>query len=136
MAGAGDTTKGAEALKGVSIPMFSAKGLAIKRANGEVVTPFYFAYEDLREDWGKLVEQAEAASADGSEDGEKSKSVAKKLAAKPKVENRINCSRPIENLQPLHKLRPCTYTFALHILSHFSFSFLHISPSPVSLRWR
>ena len=91
MAGAGDTTKGAEALKGVSIPMFSAKGLAIKRANGEVVTPFYFAYEDLREDWGKLVEQAEAASADGSEDGEKSKSVAKKLAAKPKVENRINC---------------------------------------------
>lgn len=65
--------------------MFSAKGLAIKRANGEVVTPFYFAYEDLREDWGKLVEQAEAASTEGSEEGEKSKSIVKKLSSKPKV---------------------------------------------------
>ena len=83
VAGAGDVTKGAEALKGVSIPMFSAKGLAIRRANGEVVTPFYFAYEDLREDWGKLVEQAEAA-AEASEEGEKSKSVSK-LSSKPKV---------------------------------------------------
>ena len=61
--------------------MFSAKGLAIKRANGEVVTPFYFAYEDLREDWSKLVEQSEAMEADGES---KSRSV-KKIAAKPKV---------------------------------------------------
>lgn len=82
MAGAGDATKGAEALKGVSIPMFSAKGLAIKRSNGEVVTPFYFAYEDLREDWSKLVEQADAM--DGVEEGVKGK-MTKKLAAKPKV---------------------------------------------------
>lgn len=82
MAGAGDATKGAEALKGVSIPMFSAKGLAIKRSNGEVVTPFYFAYEDLREDWSKLVEQADAM--DGVDEGVKGK-MTKKLAAKPKV---------------------------------------------------
>jgi hypothetical protein len=67
-------------LKGVTIPMFSAKGLAIKRSNGEVVTPFYFAYEDLREDWGKLVEQAEAA-----EEEEGATRAVKKLAAKPKV---------------------------------------------------
>lgn len=62
--------------------MFSAKGLAIKRSNGEVVTPFYFAYEDLREDWSKLVEQADAM--DGVEEGVKGK-MTKKLAAKPKV---------------------------------------------------
>ena len=81
VAGAGDLIKGAEALQGVSIPMFSAKGLAIKRANGEVVTPFYFAYEDLREDWGKLVEQSEAME----EVGEPRTKSAKKIAAKPKV---------------------------------------------------
>jgi hypothetical protein len=56
--------------------MFTAPGLAIKRANGEVlknkmpsllffnnlslyyyrkiVTPYYFAYEDLKEDWGAV----------------------------------------------------------------------------------
>ena len=62
--------------------MFSAKGLAIKRSNGEVVTPFYFAYEDLREDWSKLVEQADAM--DGVEEGVKGK-MTKKLAVKPKV---------------------------------------------------
>ena len=62
--------------------MFSAKGLAIKRSNGEVVTPFYFAYEDLREDWSKLVEQADAM--DVAEEGVKGK-MTKKLAVKPKV---------------------------------------------------
>lgn len=62
--------------------MFSAKGLAIKRSNGEVVTPFYFAYEDLREDWSKLVEQADAM--DVAEEGVKGK-MTKKLAIKPKV---------------------------------------------------
>jgi hypothetical protein len=82
VAGAGDVIKGAEALQGVSIPMFSAKGLAIKRANGEVVTPFYFAYEDLRDDWVKLVEQSEAMEADGE-----TKS-SKKIAAKPKVSSK------------------------------------------------
>ena len=131
VAGAGDTTKGAEALKGVSIPMFSAKGLAIKRANGEVVTPFYFAYEDLREDWGKLVEQAEAASVDGAEDGEKIKSAAKKLATKPKVMNRITLtllsSQPIyPYLCHLHLV-----AFSLIIYKHFSV-FACIS----CVRWR
>jgi hypothetical protein len=86
VAGSGDAAKGAAALKGVTIPMFSAKGLAIKRSNGEVVTPFYFAYEDLREDWGKLVEQAEAA-----EEEEGATRAVKKLAAKPKV--RFSLSR-------------------------------------------
>ena len=56
--------------------------MALKRSNGEVVTPFYFAYEDLREDWSKLVEQADAM--DGVEEGVKGK-MTKKLAAKPKV---------------------------------------------------
>jgi cell division protein FtsW (lipid II flippase) len=36
----GDVAKGAEALSGLSIPMFSAKGLVVKRANGEVI--FFF----------------------------------------------------------------------------------------------
>lgn len=36
VAGKGDRNKGVQALEGVSIPMFSAEGLAIKRANGEV----------------------------------------------------------------------------------------------------
>ncbi len=45
----------AEALDGLSIPMFAAKGLVIRRASGEAVTPYYFAYEDLREDWAKLL---------------------------------------------------------------------------------
>lgn len=45
----------AEALDGLSIPMFAAKGLIIRRASGETVTPYYFAYEDLREDWSKLL---------------------------------------------------------------------------------
>ena len=90
VAGSGDAAKGAAALKGVTIPMFSAKGLAIKRSNGEVVTPFYFAYEDLREDWGKLIEQAEAA-----EEEEGATRAVKKLAAKPKVTtclSSVSCS--------------------------------------------
>jgi hypothetical protein len=46
-----------EKLTSVSIPMFSAKGMAIKRASGEVFTPFYFSLEDLKEDWAKLGDQ-------------------------------------------------------------------------------
>ena len=42
--------------------MFTAKGLAIKRASGEVVTPFYFAFEDLKEDWAKMRASAPANS--------------------------------------------------------------------------
>ena len=44
----------ADALDGVSIPMFAARGLVVKRGNGEVVTPYYFAYEDLKQDWDSL----------------------------------------------------------------------------------
>lgn len=43
--------------------MFSAKGLAIKRSTGEVVTPFYFSYEDLKEDWAKLSSSQATSSA-------------------------------------------------------------------------
>ena len=90
-------TKGAEALKGVSIPMFSAKGLCIKRPNGEVVTPFYFAYEDLREDWGKLAEQAEAAAAEAAEEekGGKNKAAVKTLF--PKIKVTIHSQRALIN---------------------------------------
>lgn len=34
--------------------MFSVDGLVVRRANGEVVKPYYFALEDLEEDWQKL----------------------------------------------------------------------------------
>ena len=45
-------------LKDISIPMFTAKGLVLSRSSGEKFTPFYFAYEDLRDDWGKLVKRS------------------------------------------------------------------------------
>jgi len=62
VAGGGDPVKGEEKLKGVSIPMFTAKGMGIKRANGEMVTPYYFAYEDLLEDWQKVIDQSDESS--------------------------------------------------------------------------
>ena len=34
--------------------MFSAKGLLIEKKNGEIITPFYFAYEDLLDDWSRI----------------------------------------------------------------------------------
>ena len=34
--------------------MFAADGLLVKRPNGEQLLPFYFAYEDLLDDWEKL----------------------------------------------------------------------------------
>lgn len=35
--------------------MFSAQGMAMKRSGtGEVLTPYYFAYEDLLEDWERM----------------------------------------------------------------------------------
>eukprot|EP01039_Chlorochromonas_danica_P002941 gene2941-3209_t len=61
VAGKGDRNKGVQALEGVSIPMFSAEGFAIKRGNGEIVTPYYFAYEDLLEDWSKLAQNQDSA---------------------------------------------------------------------------
>jgi hypothetical protein len=84
-------------MKGVSIPMFSAKGLAIRRANGEVITPYYFALEDLQEDWEKLLEQQEeeeqarlaaAAADDADATSSGSATAAKKLPASPRVEIR------------------------------------------------
>lgn len=60
VAGAGDAGKGRDKLKGVSIPMFSAKGMSIKRSTGEMVTPYYFAYEDLLDDWGKVAIESES----------------------------------------------------------------------------
>ena len=50
---------GVKAMKGISIPMFTAKGMTIKRAGGEIVTPYYFAYEDLIDDWLELKETSE-----------------------------------------------------------------------------
>lgn len=42
-------------VKGMTIPMFSAPGLVLQRANGEVVTPYYFSLEDLEQDWSKML---------------------------------------------------------------------------------
>lgn len=58
--------KGAAKLQQVSIPMFSAKGLLMKRPNGEVVTPYYFAYEDLLDDWEKMTSDGKDAAASQS----------------------------------------------------------------------
>eukprot|EP01036_Dinobryon_divergens_P031501 gene31501-40909_t len=54
VAGDGNRAAGVKKLEGVSIPMFTAPGMAIKRENGEVVTPYYFALEDLKEDWSRM----------------------------------------------------------------------------------
>jgi hypothetical protein len=95
-------SKKASAVSGISIPMFTAKGLALRRANGEVVTPYYFALEDLKEDWEQLVEdsvteeeEAAAKAAEsagtgagaGAGDKGKSKGVVR-MPVKPKVEVR------------------------------------------------
>lgn len=37
--------------------MFTARGLGLER-NGETITPYYFALEDLKEDWAELAAQA------------------------------------------------------------------------------
>ena len=42
--------------------MFTAKGMAVKRGSGEVITPYYFALEDLQEDWAGMVEKAKAGT--------------------------------------------------------------------------
>jgi len=53
-------------LKGINIPMFSTPGLTMKRPNGELVTPYYFAYEDLIDDWNKLPVAAMTGSSKNS----------------------------------------------------------------------
>ena len=52
--GKGIKPNGVKGLKSMTIPMFSAKGLGFRRANNELIVPYYFAYEDLLEDWKKL----------------------------------------------------------------------------------
>jgi len=42
-------------VKGMAIPMFSAPGLVIQRANGDCITPYYFNLEDLEQDWAKML---------------------------------------------------------------------------------
>ncbi|KAJ1428290.1 hypothetical protein B484DRAFT_449925 [Ochromonadaceae sp. CCMP2298] len=53
--------KAQKELESVAIPMFSAQGLAVRRGGGrgEVVTPFYFALEDLLQDWAAMREGGE-----------------------------------------------------------------------------
>ena len=46
-----------KAVDGISIPMFVAEGLTVKRGyTGEVFIPYYFAYEDLLDDWERVLE--------------------------------------------------------------------------------
>eukprot|EP01033_Poteriospumella_lacustris_P005811 gene5811-4168_t len=47
---------------GMTVPMFSAPGLVIKRSSGELVTPYYFALEDLQDDWQKMSQQASSSA--------------------------------------------------------------------------
>ena len=47
---------------GLTVPMFSAPGLVIKRSSGELVTPYYFALEDLQDDWQKMSQQASSSA--------------------------------------------------------------------------
>ena len=51
-----------EHLKDISIPMFTAKGLVLERSSGELITPYYFAYEDLREDWIRMTKESAGKS--------------------------------------------------------------------------
>jgi len=66
-------------LKGINIPMFSTPGLTMKRPNGELVTPYYFAYEDLIDDWNKLP----VATTSSSKSSKSSKAAAAPTAAAP-----------------------------------------------------
>jgi len=46
-----------KAIDGISIPMFVAEGMTVKRGyTGEVFVPYYFAYEDLLDDWERVLE--------------------------------------------------------------------------------
>lgn len=48
------------------LPVFTLPGLAVKRASGEMITPYYLAYEDLLEDAKKLEAQGELKEKDRS----------------------------------------------------------------------
>ena len=45
-----------KALEGVAVPVFCAEGLLVTRASGQTFFPFYFALEDLAEDWTRLTQ--------------------------------------------------------------------------------
>ena len=60
--GKGNQIKGAKSLQGISIPMFCAEGLVLKRANGEIFVPYYFCHEDLLDDWIKVKENSKLLS--------------------------------------------------------------------------
>lgn len=53
-------------MKHLAIPMFSAQGMAMERRNGEIITPYYFAYEDLLEDWNTMAESNKEDTSDNS----------------------------------------------------------------------
>lgn len=80
VAGAGNREKGVQALQGVSIPMFTAPGMVIRRESGEVVTPYYFAYEDLKEDWVRIARSATSGT----------------VSKEPKVEA-LSCLSPLSH---------------------------------------
>ncbi len=44
--------------------MFSAKGLLLEKKNGELITPFYFAYEDLLDDWNRVMSAVKPSNPD------------------------------------------------------------------------
>lgn len=60
--GNGNPVKGAKSLLGVSIPMFCAEGMVLKRSGGEIFIPYYFCYEDLLDDWSKLKDSLQKSS--------------------------------------------------------------------------
>jgi len=41
-----------------SVPVFSAPGMGVMKSSGKVIAPYYFAYEDLLEDWQELQQTA------------------------------------------------------------------------------
>jgi len=84
VAGAGNAAQGAKAVKGMAIPMFTAKGLAIQRSSGELLTPYYFAYEDLQDDWARVVRESQTEAVAGGV-GKGVKAGASVLPARPKV---------------------------------------------------
>jgi hypothetical protein len=38
----------------LGIPVFATEGLVIQRPSGELISPFYFAFDDLLHDWTQL----------------------------------------------------------------------------------
>jgi len=81
------TGKSNKAPTSMAIPVFTAKGMVMKRPNGEVVTPYYFAYEDLLEDWEELMKEKSTEKANAVSDATtKSTSNAPKVVVKDLTE--------------------------------------------------